>query len=203
MLLRAVRRRPALAAYLVVLLVASAIFGGVTGARLTTTYVIVVGVFVVVLAHVDERFDLGTPVLLLFALWGTAHLAGGLIALPRDRVLYNAILGVDLIRYDRLVHLVGFGTATYACGVVLMRWMPMRGYDRAVAVMAVLAGMGIGGLNEMAEFITTLIFPDSNVGGFTNTGWDLVSDFVGALLAAGLLARWRPRRASGTAPMSP
>jgi hypothetical protein len=50
-----------------------------------------------------------------------------------------------------------------------------------------LAGMGVGAINEIVEFVATLVIPDTNVGGYTNTGWDLVADLAGAIVATVLL----------------
>ena len=46
------------------------------------------------------------------------------------------------------------------------------------------AAMGFGALNEVVEFIATLLVPETNVGGYINTGWDLVSNLCGTILAA-------------------
>ena len=51
------------------------------------------------------------------------------------------------------------------------------------------AGMGLGALNEVIEFTATR-FTDTNVGGYENTGWDLVYNALGAAIAA-LVIRWR------------
>ena len=40
------------------------------------------------------------------------------------------------------------------------------------------------GLNEVIEFIAVLTFPNTNVGGYENTGWDLVANLVGTIIAA-------------------
>jgi hypothetical protein len=45
------------------------------------------------------------------------------------------------------------------------------------------AGMGLGALNEVVEFVAVLTMPKTNVGGYVNTGWDLVANAVGALVA--------------------
>ena len=45
------------------------------------------------------------------------------------------------------------------------------------------AGMGFGAFNEIVEFVATLTVPDTNVGGYINTGWDLVANMVGAIMA--------------------
>jgi hypothetical protein len=46
------------------------------------------------------------------------------------------------------------------------------------------AGMGFGALNEIVEFVATLTIPETNVGGYENTGWDLVFNFFGCVIAA-------------------
>ena len=43
-------------------------------------------------------------------------------------------------------------------------------------------------LNEVVEFIATL-FLDTNVGGYRNTGFDLIYNVVGAVIAAFLIGR--------------
>ncbi|MFV1996026.1 MAG: hypothetical protein ACC661_11380 [Verrucomicrobiales bacterium] len=44
--------------------------------------------------------------------------------------------------------------------------------------------MGFGALNEVVEFVATLTLPNTNVGGYVNTGWDLVANLLGCALAA-------------------
>ena len=115
----------------------------------------------------------------------------GVIPLDGDRTLYNAVLPIELFHFDRLVHAFGFGFATLACGKVLLRLV--AGPPAAVAVLAVLAGLGVGALNEIVEFIATLVLPDTNVGGYVNTGWDLIFDLLGGIVAMAWLLR-RPAR---------
>jgi hypothetical protein len=55
------------------------------------------------------------------------------------------------------------------------------------------AGMGFGALNEVIEFIAVLTLPNTNVGGYENTGWDLVANLVGTIIAA-LVIRLGARR---------
>ena len=43
---------------------------------------------------------------------------------------------------------------------------------------------GFGAINEVIEFVATLALPETNVGGYINTGWDLVANLVGATAAA-------------------
>ena len=185
----AVRRRPLLALFVFSYLVAFSIVGAAVGARLTVPYLLVVSVLLVFVVGIDARFDLGGPVLWGLALWGLAHMAGGVVPLGEGRTLYNAVLGIDLIRYDRLVHAFGFGSATLVCGKVLRHWLPDGRMGGVPAVLVVLAGMGVGGINEMLEFLATFVFEETNVGGFDNTGWDLVFDLIGATAAGIWLAK--------------
>ena len=50
--------------------------------------------------------------------------------------------------------------------------------------------MGFGALNEVIEFVATLTVPETNVGGYVNTGWDLVSNMIGSITAAVLIWWW-------------
>jgi len=43
--------------------------------------------------------------------------------------------------------------------------------------------MGAGALNEIVEFVATVLVPETNVGGYYNTALDLVFNAAGALVA--------------------
>ena len=193
----AVRRRPWLAGFVLAYLAFFTVLGVAVGAKLTFPYLVIVAALVVAVARLDARFDLGTPVLVALAVWGLAHIAGGVVQLGNDRILYNAVFWPDLIRYDRLVHALGFGSATLACAKVLRHWLPggpaQARFATAPTVLVVLAGMGVGGINEVVEFFATLLIEDTNVGGYDNTGWDLVFDLIGAI-AVGVWLRVRDAR---------
>ena len=51
-------------------------------------------------------------------------------------------------------------------------------------VLCAAGGMGFGALNEVIEFIAVLTIPNTNVGGYENTAWDMVSNLVGSVIAA-------------------
>ena len=51
------------------------------------------------------------------------------------------------------------------------------------------AALGLGALNEVIEFIATLTMA-TNVGGYVNTGWDLVANLVGVVVAMVAVWRW-------------
>jgi hypothetical protein len=55
--------------------------------------------------------------------------------------------------------------------------------------MAAIAGMGLGALNEIVEFIAVLTLPETGVGGYVNTSLDLTANTIGAAF----FLTWRSR----------
>lgn len=178
-----VRAHRVLAVLTVGYLVFFVVLGVAIGSDVAVPYSVVVALGIVLVCRLDVRYDLGTGTLWGLSIWGGGHMAGGVIPLDGDRTLYNAVLGIELLHYDRLVHTFGFGLATLACGRVMVRLLPRPRLTRAAAVLVVLAGLGVGAVNEIVEFFATLLLPHTNVGGYVNTGWDLVFDLSGGIVA--------------------
>ena len=199
------RAHPGLAAFTVGYLAAFLVFGLVVDSPVAVPYVVLILGLVVLVCRLERRFGLGAGVLWGLAIWGCAHLAGGVIPIEGegDRTLYNAVLGLDLIRFDRLVHAFGFGFATLVCGKVLRHWLPEQRVAFGPAVIIVLAGLGVGALNEIVEFFATLVLADTNVGGYVNTGWDLVFDLLGGMAATVWLVNSEQSPTAGTATRDP
>jgi len=70
-----------------------------------------------------------------------------------------------------------------------------------MAITAAFVGLGVGAVNETIEFLITLLPADSNVGGFSNTGWDLVANALGAATAAWIAPRLERRSGAGVRPL--
>ncbi len=71
-----------------------------------------------------------------------------------------------------------------------------------IAIALIFMGTGLGALNEVIEFAATKLLPNTNVGGYENTAWDLVSNLTGATFAACLLAFNSRREAARSKPTS-
>lgn len=127
----------------------------------------------------DARHHFSYLVLWGLATWGALHMAGGMIPVSEGRVLYNVWL-LPFVRFDHLVHAIGFGFAGMAFGESVRPTVD-RNSGAAITLMG---GLGFGAVNEMIEFLITRLVPDTNIGGFENTGWDLVANTVGAAVAA-------------------
>ena len=94
------------------------------------------------------------------------------------------------LRYDNVVHFCGFGVAGIATWEALApRLMRRDPPALAAGIVVWLFGMGIGALNEVVEFAIALNVEDSNVGGYLNTGRDLVANMLGAAVAGMVVAR--------------
>ncbi|HVF13575.1 MAG TPA: hypothetical protein VM942_03190, partial [Acidimicrobiales bacterium] len=149
------------------------------------SYVVIVAVAFVGLAVADSRFRFSLFVLVGLTLWGLGHLAGGIVELDGGtRILYNVVFA-RWFHMDNVVHFVGFGTAGLAFWEALRAgWLRdvEVGPAATVAFVAVL-GCGVGAVNEVVEFAVTLMVPDTQVGGYQNTGRDLVANLLGGLTA--------------------
>lgn len=171
-------------------------------------YIVVVVLLVVAVLIVHRRVHLSQGVLWALSVWGLAHMMGGLVRVPEGwpingdiRVLYSLWLIPGYLKYDHIVHAYGFGTTTWVC------WQGLKSILRSyttnpqptfgLMVLSATAGLGFGALNEVVEFAAVLLVPETNVGGYVNTGWDLVANSVGATTAACLIYVFERRGREG------
>ncbi len=179
-------------------------------------YAAVMVVLVALLLMAHRRCGLSPGVLWGLAAWGLMHMAGGTVRIPETwpregaNTLYNLRALPWLPKYDQVTHAYGFGVATLASYQMLSAAVLGKGgrlpVSFGLAVALVCIGMGLGALNEVVEFIAVLSMPNTNVGGYMNTGWDLVSNLTGCVLAAAWIAaraRANPgARSAGSLPVS-
>lgn len=168
-------------------------------------YIVVMVVLITSLALVHQRVNFSQGVLWGMSCWGLLHMAGGLIHMPESLtengsqpVLYSWWIIRDWLKYDQLVHTYGFGITTWVCWQILRsNIIKQTGLtpeaSHGLCILSAAGGMGFGALNEVVEFIATLTIPETNVGGYNNTGWDLVFNLIGCALAAIII-----RQAHGT-----
>ena len=168
------------------------------GASQTIFYVVFVGGGALLVARLYDRARFSRLVLWGLALWGLAHMVGGLVETD-GLIVYERSLGGGEFRFDKVVHFFGFGFSTLAAYELMRRTVAGTAPAASLAVAAAFVGLGIGAVNETIEFLITLLPGESNVGGFSNTGWDLVANALGAATAAFLAPRIEAGR--GTAPL--
>jgi hypothetical protein len=191
------RRHPVLSAVVASYIAAWLVYGLVVGARLMVPYVVIVTVLALVVAAADAKVNFSMVVLIGLALWGFGHLAGGLVPLdgPGDRILYNAVF-LRWGHFDNVVHAIGFGTAGIAVWEATRSWLPAApGHPLGTALIVCLLGQGVGAFNEVVEFGASHLLAATNVGGYENTGRDLVANLLGTAVAGW----WVSRRAVSAA----
>ena len=192
-------------------LAASAIAAWIRGNGEFVFYIVVMLVIIAALAWVHRRAGLSAGLLAGLSLWGLLHMAGGLVPIPEtwhqgldQGVLYNLWFIPGRLKYDQLVHAYGFALTTWLCWQCLLAATRPLGDGSStlrpslgLMTLCAAAGMGFGALNEVIEFFATLTLPNTNVGGYENTGWDLVANLVGSVAAAVLIA-WSEHRGKAT-----
>jgi hypothetical protein len=193
---RVARAKPLHAAVWGAVVTAFVVTGLVRGDLRVWPYVTVVLVCTAVGAIADGSVRFSDAALWLLVLTGTLHLCGGLLPDPGGHgVLYDTWLVPGVLRFDQIVHFTGSVAATVCSWQLLGTWLDLdRAPARTQAFVAALAGLGKGAFNEVFEFLVAVRLPGAHVGGFENTGWDLVFDTAGVAAAACFLVWSRARR---------
>jgi VanZ family protein len=183
-------------------------FGALAAAQGNREFLFYLAVMLVLIGMVwavHARVGFSRGVVWLLAVWGLMHMAGGTVPIPERLtdgegalpVLYSLRPAPWLPRYDQWTHVFGFFSATLASAQALRAATRPARIGVGFACAAGLMGMGFGALNEVVEFIATRLLAETNVGGYVNTGWDLVSNAIGAAIGMVVVARW-PNPADGT-----
>lgn len=158
-------------------------------------YIVVMSVIISAVCRIYRHAGLSRALLWGFSIWGLLHMVGGLIPIPSEwhkpnvsGVAYNWRIIPGYLKYDQAVHGFGVGLVTWLCWQVLAS--RLRSGDGSplkptlgMSILCAAAGMGFGSINEIVEFFAVLLLPETNVGGYHNTGWDLVSNLIGACIA--------------------
>jgi len=186
------------------------VFGSLSVGQANWEFVIYTGVIVVFFTLIligQHRVQFPPFILWGLTLWGLLHMAGGHISVGGVR-LYEVVplrLATTeqyaILRYDQIIHTIGFGVATLVCHHLLSRHLaPDARPTVTLSALVVLMGMGLGAFNEVIELLVVFVVPDSGVGGYYNTALDLLFNMIGAILAVVLInvrAAARRRAAQG------
>jgi len=156
-------------------------------------YICIAFVIMVFVTQAHRKIGFTDITLWLLATWGFLHMIGGLVPVPESwpidgdvRVLYSWWIIPDMLKYDNFVHAFGFGTTTWCCWQGLKATVKARKMRPTFGrlILVVMAGMGLGAMNEIFEFIAVLTVPNTNVGGYVNNSWDLIFNLIGCVIAA-------------------
>ena len=194
----------AIVIFSVIYVVVSAFVSWSVGNSEFVFYIVVMAIVIAGILLVHRRVGISAALGWCLSIWGLLHMAGGLVPAPESwprhdngSVLYNVWIIPEIFKYDQLVHGYGFGIATWLCWQALSArtlgedGQPLRP-TFGIMLLCAAGGMGLGALNEVVEFIATQTLPETNVGGYVNTGLDLIFNTIGAITAA-FIIYWRKR----------
>ena len=189
-----VRAHPVIVIVTVAYIVVWLVYGLATDSPLAVPYTIQMAALIWLILALDRRHPFSTATLAGLSLWGFMHMIGGILTIG-DATLYETWL-VPIVRWDHVVHVVGFGFGGVAIYEAFVPWMRTPPTPGAAAWVAFMGSAAIGAINETIEFIASQLLTFANIGDEINTGLDLISNVVGGLVAAAVLYR-RTRAMAG------
>ena len=160
----------------------------------TVDYAVTITGLVLLVSRLRTRV-LPAPVAYAAAASAALHLGGGLIRVGNG-VLYNATPGPELLRYDHVGHGLGTFVGALLVWELLVRDSFAVTRRTGLVTLTTLAALGLGAVNETVEYLATLLRGGTHVGGYTNTGWDLVTNLLAGTLAGIVIHRRRGRVAA-------
>ncbi len=157
-------------------------------------YIVVVSLVLILILFTNKKVNYPNFVLWGLTLWGLMHMCGGGILFNEGTKKLYAVILIPLVsgeynifRYDQLVHIVGFGVSTLIMYAIIKSHIDLKTKGKvALGIIVVMAGLGVGAINEIIEFTATTMV-ETGVGGYINNSLDLVSDLIGAILAWGYI----------------
>jgi len=158
-------------------------------------YTIIMIVLVLYVYKKQHSLWLSNGIVIGLALVGLLHLIGGGFQINGTRI-YDVYLFGSLIRYDNFVHGVGSFVATFIGYNLIHPYAKKNilGKMPGFAFVLLLIALGIGAINEIVEFGAVLLFDaGARVGDFYNTGWDLVFNTIGSLVAISFISPFKDR----------
>ena len=149
-------------------------------------YVGVIVFFLLVIVSSNRKINYPNGILWGLTIWSLLHMSGGGIYIGGQKLYATMMLPLigepyNILRYDQFVHFVGFWVATLVVYHLLKKSLTSKRHWISLSIVVVMAGLGLGALNEIVEFTATVILPETGVGGYVNTSLDLVSNLLGAI----------------------
>ena len=153
-------------------------------------YIVVVTLILILILSTNKKVNYPNFVLWGLTLWGLMHMCGRGVLFNNGTLKLYAIILIPLsveynmFRYDQLVHIVGFAVSTLIMYAIIKSHINFKTKGKvALGIVIIMAGLGVGAVNEIIEFTATVFVPETGVGGYVNNSLDLVADLIGAILA--------------------
>ncbi len=151
-------------------------------------YIAILVFFFGLIVGLQRKIQFSNVVLILLSIWGLLHMAGGGV-----RVNGQALYALQLIpiwvtdnfyilKYDQVVHAFIYFVMVFVLYHLVKNRFDKKTKKGLIYLFVGLASIGVGALNEVAEFMAVLFFEQTGVGGYYNTAWDIVFNTFGALI---------------------
>jgi hypothetical protein len=177
------------------LLAAVAFFTALCLIRHDTTrlrpYLQVAIALVLLTALADRVAHFSRPMVAALTSVAIVHLVGGLMTpIGTAPTFYETWLIDGVLKFDQVAHMYGTAVLTFASARIVIGVFGGDATPRrpvGLSVVAALMACGMGGINELVEFLFGLHNPNLHAGGLENTGWDLAFNLAGSVVAGVLL----------------
>ena len=153
------------------------------------SYIFIMLVLFSVIALTLKKTGFNYFVLWGLSIWGLLHMAGGSLKVGNEVLYAFRIIPIwvtenfYVLRFDQFVHFYLYFVMVFVIWGLLKKELKVEGWNKFVVYALICLGsLGIGGLNEVIEFIMVLVLAETGVGGYYNTAWDIVFNTLGALL---------------------
>jgi len=151
-------------------------------------YIIIMLILFALIALTIRKTNFNNLTLWLLTIWGVLHMVGGGVKYQGE-VLYTLHLipiwvteNFYILKYDQFVHAYLYFVMVFIIWQLLKSNLKSKPNFTIIYPVIALISIGIGALNEVAEFAAVLSFPKTGVGGYYNTAWDIVFNTLGAIL---------------------
>jgi len=152
-------------------------------------YILVLVFFFALILFTIKKTKFDYLILWGLSIWGLLHMSGGGLVINGD-VLYNLqiihlfnIGDTYVLKFDQFVHAFGFFVTALVAFHLLKGQIKGKPNWTLVYIASALISVGLGGINEVVEFVATVSIENVNVGGYYNTALDLIANTIGAFLA--------------------
>lgn len=151
-------------------------------------YIFIMVLFFAIVFVFQRKINFSYMVLWLLSIWGLLHMIGGGV-IARGEVMYRFEIiplwvteNFYILKYDQFVHAYLYFVMVFVIWHLLKGNLNKNLNNWIVYPALALISIGIGALNEVAEFTAVLAFAETGVGGYYNTAWDIVFNSLGAIL---------------------
>lgn len=151
-------------------------------------YIVIMITLFALIALTLRKTKFTQPVLGGLSIWGLMHMCGGGL-IVKGQVLYALQMipiwvtqDFYVLKYDQFVHFYLYFIMVFVIWDLLKNNLNEKPNYIIIYPAITLISIGIGALNEFAEFLPVLFLENTGVGGYFNIAWDIVANTFGAVL---------------------